>query len=153
MNRTLLISLIVIIVVAAIGYYALESPKTATENLTVTNFEECANAGYPVMESYPRQCRTPSGELFVESIANPNPTAPVSGGQTGATAGCFVGGCSGQICSSNKDVITTCEYREEYACYKSAKCERQSNGQCGWTDTPELSACLISGANSNVYLK
>lgn len=34
----------------------------------VTNFEECAAAGNPVMESYPRQCRTPDGSHFVESI-------------------------------------------------------------------------------------
>ena len=34
----------------------------------ITNFAECAKAGYPVMESYPRQCRVPGGELFVEEI-------------------------------------------------------------------------------------
>ncbi len=34
----------------------------------ITSFEECAEAGYAVMESYPRQCRTPDGQLFVEEI-------------------------------------------------------------------------------------
>ena len=33
-----------------------------------SNFEECAAMGYPVMESYPRQCRTPNGRLFVEDV-------------------------------------------------------------------------------------
>ncbi|UCD03475.1 MAG: hypothetical protein JSV63_04185 [Candidatus Aenigmatarchaeota archaeon] len=37
----------------------------------VTSFEECAAAGNPVMESYPRQCRTPDGTLFVEEIDEP----------------------------------------------------------------------------------
>lgn len=55
---------------------------------------------------------------------------------------CYVGGCSGQICSDEKDVVSTCEFREEYACYKTAKCERQPSGQCGWTPTAELTACL-----------
>ncbi len=32
------------------------------------NFEECASAGYPVLESYPRQCKTPSGKMFFEII-------------------------------------------------------------------------------------
>lgn len=32
-----------------------------------TNFEECAKAGYPVMESYPRQCRVPGGRSFIEN--------------------------------------------------------------------------------------
>ncbi len=35
---------------------------------TVINFETCASLGYPIMESYPRQCRTPDGETFVEDI-------------------------------------------------------------------------------------
>ena len=54
---------------------------------------------------------------------------------------CFKTGCSGQVCA-DEDVITTCEYRPEYDCYKAAKCERQANGKCGFTDTPELRRCL-----------
>jgi hypothetical protein len=34
----------------------------------IDSFEECAAAGYPVMESYPRQCRTPDGRTFVSLI-------------------------------------------------------------------------------------
>ena len=34
----------------------------------ITNFDECAEAGNPVMESYPRKCRTSSGREFVEEI-------------------------------------------------------------------------------------
>ena len=55
---------------------------------------------------------------------------------------CYVGGCSSQVCSDRPDVITTCEWRDEYACYQGATCERQGDGQCGWTETPELLACL-----------
>ena len=61
------------------------------------------------------------------------------------SGGCLATGCSGQICS-DEDVITTCEYKEEYACYKTAKCERQNSpaggGKCGWTPTEELVSCL-----------
>lgn len=55
---------------------------------------------------------------------------------------CYVGGCSGQICSDREGAISTCEWRDEYACYQSATCERQPDGQCGWTQTPELLACI-----------
>jgi hypothetical protein len=55
---------------------------------------------------------------------------------------CVVGGCSGQICSDQEGVISTCEWRPEYACYQQATCERQPTGECGWTPTPELQACL-----------
>ena len=55
---------------------------------------------------------------------------------------CFIGGCSSQICSDRTDIVSTCEYREEYACYQTAKCERQGNGECGLTQTSVLTACL-----------
>lgn len=55
---------------------------------------------------------------------------------------CYIGGCSGQICSDEEGVASSCEFRAEYACYRSAKCERQLNGQCGWTETNELRMCL-----------
>ena len=55
---------------------------------------------------------------------------------------CFVTGCSGEICSDLQDVNSTCEWKPEYACYASATCERQPDGLCGWTETPELTACL-----------
>ena len=54
---------------------------------------------------------------------------------------CFKTGCSSQVCS-DRDVITTCEFRPEYACYQKAICERQRNGECGFTQTAELTACL-----------
>ena len=56
--------------------------------------------------------------------------------------GCFIGGCSSQICSDQSDIVSTCEWLEEYACYRTATCERQDDGACGWTATPELDACL-----------
>lgn len=54
---------------------------------------------------------------------------------------CRPTGCSNHICS-DEDVITTCEYLPEYACYQNARCERQKNGECGWTPTEELNACI-----------
>ncbi|HET9955868.1 MAG TPA: hypothetical protein VFQ61_15265 [Polyangiaceae bacterium] len=56
---------------------------------------------------------------------------------------CKRSGCSGQLCvEPGDDRVTTCEWREEYACYQTASCERQPTGACGWTPTPELKACL-----------
>lgn len=66
-----------------------------------------------------------------------------SGTQTVQT-GCKVAGCSGQLCvdAAMGDMVTTCEYREEYDCYKTARCEKQSTGVCGWTVDPALDACI-----------
>lgn len=57
---------------------------------------------------------------------------------------CYVGGCSSHICSEEPDAMSTCEFREEYACYKTAKCEKQATGKCGWTTTPALKACVTN---------
>ncbi len=61
--------------------------------------------------------------------------------QTSTQKPCKKTGCSSQVCS-DEEVMTTCEYRKEYDCYKKARCERQQNGNCGFTPTPELTSCL-----------
>lgn len=86
--------------------------------------------------------------------SDPTASAPAPGGETppasedggvtddgGAAAPCKPTGCSGIVCS-DEEVMTTCEYRPEYECYKTATCTRQDDGACGWTQTPELEACL-----------
>jgi hypothetical protein len=60
------------------------------------------------------------------------------------SAPCFKGGCSGQLCSDEEGLNSTCEFRPEYACYATATCARQPDGTCGWTPTEELTACLAS---------
>jgi len=35
----------------------------------VTTFDECVAAGNPIVESYPRQCRSADGLLFIENVA------------------------------------------------------------------------------------
>jgi hypothetical protein len=57
---------------------------------------------------------------------------------------CFVGGCSGQVCSDQEGIVTTCEWQDEYACYDTATCARQTDGTCGWTQTEELTSCLAA---------
>jgi eight-cysteine-cluster-containing protein len=59
---------------------------------------------------------------------------------------CHIGGCSGQVCSDRDDIATTCEWRDAYECYQSARCEQQRDGTCGWTPTAELDACLAGHA-------
>lgn len=112
--------------------------------MPVTNFETCAAAGNPVMESYPRQCLSAEGQLFVEEVDQmPDPNQGL-----GLQAnGCAVAGCSGQLCVSADEagnIVTTCEYRSEYACYREASCEPQADGKCGWTPTPQLTQCLAN---------
>ncbi len=67
---------------------------------------------------------------------------------TPTVAACITGGCSGEICteedSAEADMTSICVYRPEYACFKHSRCERQPNGQCGWTQTSALNQCITS---------
>jgi eight-cysteine-cluster-containing protein len=56
---------------------------------------------------------------------------------------CIITGCSGQVCAS-EEVITSCVAKEIYSCYKTATCEVQADGECGWTMDGQLSKCLQS---------
>ncbi len=74
---------------------------------------------------------------FVFSVIKKAPTATVP-----PAGKCYVGGCSSQLCSDQPNMVSTCIYRSEFACYKTAQCERQSSGQCGWTPTNALNMCV-----------
>ena len=66
---------------------------------------------------------------------------------------CIKSGCSGQLCvaASNSDIISTCEWRDQYACYQTAECKLQSDGQCGFTQTDELNNCLQQKSSLNKF--
>lgn len=161
-TKTIILALVLLSLGAAIGYsIGLDQGDRGDQN--INSFEECADAGYPIMESYPEQCRTPDGRNFVREVNGPTactmdakicpdgtavgrtgPNCEFEACPTSSNSGkCYIGGCSSQICSDQEGVASTCEYREEYACYQSATCERQSNGQCGWTETSALRECLL----------
>lgn len=63
--RTIGIILTVLIISGFFAYRSIEK----SSNIVVTNFEECAEAGNPVMESYPQQCNH-NGQHFVQNIGN-----------------------------------------------------------------------------------
>lgn len=101
------------------------------------------NKNIPVSPTPPQSVEhtTPSDSTTPEPLVSP-PNAETPGE-------CFIGGCSGQICSDQEHVISTCEAKPEYACYKTAKCERQASGECGWTETAELVACVKNSSSSS----
>ncbi len=149
MKTTTLLGILVVLVIVAGLLLALSETAKQQRILSISSFEECASAGYPIMESYPEQCRTPDGRLFVNENAAPiqyeNPNEPSNTGLNLQANGCAVAGCSGQLCVSAEEagnIVTTCEFRSEYACYREASCEPQSNGKCGWTETDQLKQCL-----------
>ncbi len=65
--------LLLILSIGAILYFYKK------DNNTVSSFEECRRAGYPILESYPEQCKTPDGKTFINSSEQATPTNPDTG--------------------------------------------------------------------------
>ncbi len=117
----------------------------------ITNFEECAKAGNAIMESYPRQCRTTDGRLFVEELSpaekeklkppiNEEPTDKFCGRSTGEKClidtDCAIGGCSSQVChakNGDEPAFTTCEYQSCYNAEKYRVLCKCVDKECQWT--------------------
>jgi hypothetical protein len=57
---------------SAIALLLLAACTTAGLEEVVNDFQSCADAGFPVMESHPRQCRGPDGTLYVEELTAPD---------------------------------------------------------------------------------
>jgi len=66
--KVLIFILALVIVILGIKFFWFD--KKQDSQLVVKNFSDCVNAGYPVMESYPKQCKTPGGRNFVEEVGN-----------------------------------------------------------------------------------
>ncbi len=72
------IVLIAILMVGAAWYYESNKEEATTTNTDgsgmgggpMISFLDCEGAGYTVVESYPRKCTGPDGEVFTEDIGN-----------------------------------------------------------------------------------
>jgi hypothetical protein len=64
---------IVAIAVVLAGGAFLYAQRTQKGQADVADFAACAAAGNPVMESHPRQCRTPDGRHFTEDLPGDGP--------------------------------------------------------------------------------
>jgi hypothetical protein len=116
----------------------------------IATYADCIAAGNPVLESYPTQCKTPDGRTFVNPAERVDTSTP---SQQYVQDGCVVTGCSKEVCTDAAGaggVASPCIYMAEFACYKTARCERQNGGACGWTRTPDLIACFQAAAATTV---
>lgn len=64
-SRAQVIRIIALLLLVFLIMYPLLSKE---KDLVISSFQECMDAGYPIMESYPRQCNA-GGNHFVEDIA------------------------------------------------------------------------------------
>ena len=73
-KTTTLLGIAVVLFIVAALLVSLSANTERQRIASITNFDECAAAGYPIMESYPERCAVPDGRTFV----NERQTAPNS---------------------------------------------------------------------------
>lgn len=52
----------------ALYYFLVVYPKIQMNK--ITNYDQCAAAGYPIQESYPSKCVLPNGKSFTQVVNN-----------------------------------------------------------------------------------
>lgn len=136
------ISLLVIALIAIVlgggAYFAATRGEIKTE--AITSFEECMVAGYPIMESYPRQCAVPGEASFTEVLTGDAACAAVS---------CLVGSTcvNGQCIPNEQTVINSNNPCMTVRCMAGYYCD-SANGKCvqeKQTTTPSRCAPPCTG--------
>ncbi|MCD8507849.1 MAG: hypothetical protein LRY42_00380 [Candidatus Pacebacteria bacterium] len=109
-----------------------DSLQDTTEDVTKEIADESVQGTPPTRTTpnpTPRNDNPPRN--LSERIANPQ---------------CRISGCSGHICESvdEPSYATTCEWREEYACYKQdgVTCGINAQGVCGWIPEGSIAQCI-----------
>lgn len=103
----LLIASIVVISAGALYY----TSGTSME-VEITTFEECVEAGNPILESYPEQCKTEDGRTFVKQypteLSSEIGEVEYYGSYTDAycevDSDCVANGCNSEICTNKDDL-------------------------------------------------
>ena len=109
----------------------------------------CDNAP-TVIEALPAIAESPSQDFTSHSTVGALQAQRDTRLLCSSDADCFHTGCFGQLCAS-QGIVTSCEFRCEYACYQQAACSC-IGGRCGSRIAPELITCFREcGAPPNPF--
>ncbi len=65
-----IIFVILILIILGAGFLTWKYLSNKAEIAKISSFDECVAKNFPVLESYPRQCKTPDGRTFAEDVGN-----------------------------------------------------------------------------------
>lgn len=60
---------------------------------------------------------------------------------------CYIGGCSGEICSDQTDIVSTCEILPGMECLKKGTSCKPINNECTWVLSQNAAQCFIQVEN------
>ncbi|MCA9390332.1 hypothetical protein KC571_02905, partial [candidate division WWE3 bacterium] len=116
-------TLIILIILACLGILLAVNKYQDYQLAQISTFDECARAGYPILESYPPQCKTPDGRTFIGIIQQQECAEDA---QCGNGYYCLLGACEPFIVdtSCNEDAdCTLINTKNRYSCCWSGQCD------------------------------
>jgi hypothetical protein len=77
-NKFMKKALIIIIItlgVLVLGFFILNryiynAKQAPSQDVSINSYEDCAAAGYPILESYPEKCQAPDGRTFTRKLTD-----------------------------------------------------------------------------------
>lgn len=112
-----IISFVVLVVLVLLFVMFGEGPSE-----DINTFEECVDAGYPTVETYPEQCFASDGRIFVQEVDEDNIVPELYEFYGSSTyyacevnEECMVSGCNNEICQSTQEeeVMSICIFPEQ----------------------------------------
>lgn len=68
MKKVFIIGAIVLLIL--VGAFVMQEILKQQKIAKINSFDECAAAGFPILTSYPEQCKVPNGKSFTQDIGN-----------------------------------------------------------------------------------
>jgi hypothetical protein len=132
MSKVTIFLIILLVGLVAIIYWQYQE---LNHSETVESFEECLARGYTIMESYPRQCVTPDGEIFIEELPDKEGACIQSGGTVSTALCCKSVGDFPNLCvigpcgcsPDNSHEVKICDCGSD-RCFNGQECVDMSFG-------------------------
>lgn len=87
-STTALVGILIILVIVAGLLLSLSRVSGENKMLSISSYADCAAAGYPIEETYPQQCVTPDGRVFVapnSSLSAPDASSTETSSSSGTS--------------------------------------------------------------------
>ncbi len=136
MSKGLALSIIILVVLAAGLWYLMEGNGDNTLIRDIkkgAGIEDELETPVPTGSSLPTTTQKPAQPSSKQVPAEfQSGNSRFSRGSCTQDADCSVGGCSGEVCSSDPGVITTCEFSPSFPGLKRGYTCGCVNQKCGW---------------------
>lgn len=145
-NKTLVVTFAILFFIIASVAGVISYVLIKDDNEEINSYEECVEAGNPILETYPEQCKTPDGKTFTRQLTQEEQDNLDSGENTdyygsstfsscNADSDCIVSGCNMEICQGiNEELMSSIclAPAQDTPTQAGYKCGCSASNKCQW---------------------